>query len=86
LIAADRSRERLDEADLERLSQLAARDRSERFRRRPRWVAYSDRVICTALCQGAALHYLDGRTGIKDIDVWTFCQASATAQTRCLCF
>ena len=29
-------------------------------------------MICVALCQGAALHYLDGRNGIKDLDVWTF--------------
>ena len=72
MIGTDRSRERLDEPDLERLSQLAARDRAERFRRRPRWAFYSGRVICTALCQGAALHYLDGCTGIKDLDVWTF--------------
>jgi len=24
------------------------------------------------LCQGAACHYLDGRTGVKDFDVWLF--------------
>jgi len=24
------------------------------------------------LAQGAALHYLDGRSGVKDLDVWTF--------------
>ena len=25
-----------------------------------------------ALCQGAALHYLYGKAGVKDFDVWTF--------------
>ena len=25
-----------------------------------------------ALCQGGALHFIDGQTGVKDLDVWTF--------------
>ena len=29
-------------------------------------------VSCVALCQGAALHYVDGRNGVKDLDVYTF--------------
>lgn len=33
---------------------------------------YADRVVCVALCQGAALHFLDGKNGVKDFDVWTF--------------
>ena len=24
------------------------------------------------LCQGAALHYVNGRNGVKDFDVWSF--------------
>jgi len=28
-------------------------------------------LLLVALCQGAALHYLDGRTGVKDLDVYT---------------
>lgn len=42
------------------------------FRQNPRWQKYKDRVIGVALCQGAALHFLDRRTGVKDFDVWTF--------------
>jgi hypothetical protein len=30
-----------------------------------------------SLCQGAALHYVDGRNGVKDFDVWTFYAAHA---------
>lgn len=29
-------------------------------------------MLLVALCQGAALHYLDGLNGFKDLDVWTF--------------
>jgi hypothetical protein len=33
---------------------------------------YGTRILCIALCQGAALHYVDGRNGIKDFDVYVF--------------
>src|SRR5713101_8564592 len=33
---------------------------------------YAGRLLCRALCQGAALHYVDGMTGIKDFDIWSF--------------
>ncbi len=60
-------------AELNRLADLAAQDREHFFARHPRWARlYGDRVLCVALCQGAALHCLDGRNGIKDWDVWTF--------------
>jgi hypothetical protein len=60
---------------LDRLSEIAASDREDRFRRRPRWAPYRDRVLCVALCQGAAIHHLDGAYGVKDLDVWTFYSA-----------
>jgi hypothetical protein len=44
------------------LSVIAAEDRESRFARRPRWAVYRDRILCVALCQGAALHYVDGRS------------------------
>jgi hypothetical protein len=57
---------------LMRLAEIARKDREGRFARRPRWRVYRDRVLLVALCQGAALHYLDGLNGVKDLDVWTF--------------
>jgi len=67
-----RSAARITRGVLDRLSEIAAEDRDDRFRRVPRWAVYRDRVLCVALCQGAALHYIDGRNGVKDLDVWTF--------------
>lgn len=42
------------------------------FDTNPNWARYADRLLAVTLCQGAALHYLDGQTGVKDFDVWTF--------------
>jgi hypothetical protein len=63
-------------ADLAHLSQIAREDREEIFARNPRWALYRNRLICVALCQGAALHYVDGKNGVKDFDVWTFLAAT----------
>jgi hypothetical protein len=63
----------LTHADLRRLADIARDDRETFFARYPEWATlYADRVVCTALCQGAALHALDGTTGIQDFDVYTF--------------
>jgi hypothetical protein len=69
---SDRSRERMTKRDLAKLARIAVADRADRFARRPRWRVYENRVIAVALCQGAALHYVHGKNGVKDIDVWTF--------------
>jgi hypothetical protein len=59
--------------DLKRLSEIASQDRKGFFRADPQWAKlYERQVICVALCQGAALHYIDGTTGINDFDVYTF--------------
>lgn len=59
--------------DLKRLAEIASQDREEFFRTHPQWAKlYEHRVICVVLCQGAALHYIDGTTGINDFDVYTF--------------
>ncbi len=62
--------------DLQRLAAIARADREELYRRNPALGRlYADRLISVALCQGAALHYIDGQNGIKDFDVWTFFRA-----------
>ena len=69
----DRSLARIDVADLMRLAALAADAEAELFERNPRGSArYAGRLLGRALCQGAALHYVNGKNGVKDFDVWSF--------------
>lgn len=64
--------------DLERLAHIALEDQAAFFHRNPDIAAvYRDWLLCIALCQGAALHYIDGRNGVKDFDVWAFYRESA---------
>lgn len=71
--SASRSYERITRADLRRLLAVARADRREFFESPGRKCRpLRSRVLCTALCQGAALHFLDGVNGVKDFDVWTF--------------
>lgn len=68
-----RSLEPITDLDLARLCELALDDLADLFARRPDTARlYRDRLLAIALCQGAALHYLDGRNGVKDFDVWSF--------------
>lgn len=64
-----RSYRRITAEHLDRLSDLAAADRERFYVGQPR---YRGRHLATALAQGAALHWLDGTTGVKDLDVWSF--------------
>ncbi len=71
--SSGRSLARIDRNDLLHLAALAAEVEAGLFARHPRGAGrYAGRLICRALCQGAALHYLDGRNGVKDFDVWSF--------------
>jgi hypothetical protein len=68
-----RSLERIGRDDLIRLAELAADVEAALFARKPLGAGrYAGRLLCRALCQGAARHYLDGRNGVKDFDVWSF--------------
>jgi hypothetical protein len=63
----------IEHSDLLRLAEIARKDREQYFKEYPEWEeAYRDRVLCIALCQGAAKHFIDGKTGIHDFDVYTF--------------
>jgi len=74
-IVVERSLERITVRDLRRLGEIAREDRDEMFARSPHWARYRKRLLCVALCQGAAQHYTDKRNGVKDFDVWTFFSA-----------
>jgi hypothetical protein len=59
----------LTKRHLTRLSRLAEEDREQFYIAQPE---YRHRLIATVLAQGAALHYLDRKNGVKDLDVWSF--------------
>ena len=66
-----RSLARIDRNDLLRLAALAAEVEAGLFARDPQGPGrYAGRIVCRALCQGAALHYVDAANGVKDFDVW----------------
>jgi hypothetical protein len=69
----DRSLAPIDLADLLRLAALAADAEAGLVERTPRGSGrYAGRLLGRALCQGAALHYVNGQNGVKDFDVWSF--------------
>ncbi|MCP4649631.1 MAG: hypothetical protein GY853_06070 [PVC group bacterium] len=69
----ERSTKKITQQDLKRLARIAYEDRKDLFKRKTETgTLYKDKLLCVALCQGAALHYLDGKNEIKDFDVWSF--------------
>lgn len=72
-VVSERLFERITKADLRRLAMLAIDYFDDLFDRRPHASGlFRRRLIMLALCQGAALHYIDGSHGVKDFDVWGF--------------
>lgn len=69
---AGRSHARITTGDLERLAKIAEEDRKEYVDNHPKRAPLKRRILAVALCQGAALHFLNNANGIKDFDVWTF--------------
>lgn len=73
MVSKSRSLEKITITDLQRLAAIARADREDLFNRKPKLrKLYEGKVICVTLCQGAALHYIDSKNGVKDFDVWTF--------------
>jgi len=67
-----RSPELAEETFLRR-AELAADAEAELFARNPAGSGrYAGRLLARALCEGAALHYVDMHNGVKDFDVWSF--------------
>src|SRR6266403_4836639 len=71
-VAADRSFKSIDKTDFRRLRRIALQDLESLFAARPALRIYDGRLFAIALCQGAALHYIDKKNGVKDFDVWCF--------------
>ena len=70
---AERSFEPITRADLKRLARIAAEEREDFFSRHPEFaILYRKRLLCTALGGDAALHCLNGLTGVRHFSVWSF--------------
>jgi hypothetical protein len=66
---SDRSYEPITRKHLDKFADFAAEDRKKIYARHPQMESL---FLCSALCQGAALHFVDGRNGVKDFDVYSF--------------
>ena len=72
-MADERSYERITRVHLKRLARIARLEREEFFARHREYaILYRRRILCTALCEDAALHYINGQTGVLCFDVFTF--------------
>lgn len=72
-VVPDRSFAPITRVDLRKLARIAREERADLFARHPEWaLLYRTRVLCAALCGGAALHFINGTSGVKDFEVWTF--------------
>ena len=68
-----RSLEPITDADLVSLAKIANAVFDELFAKTyAKSQIYTDRLLLIALCQGGALHFLNGTNGVKDLDVWAF--------------
>ncbi|MEO8157597.1 MAG: hypothetical protein ABI648_07345 [Betaproteobacteria bacterium] len=76
----NRSFEPITRADLKRVARIARAEREEFFERHPEWaILYRKRLLCVALCKDAAMHFVNGSTGVDVFDVWTFYAEHAEA-------
>src|SRR5262249_6757058 len=67
---SERSLAVFDAEDLRRLSEIARKAMQSFIAGNPYALAeFPSKILCVALCQGAALHYVNKTNGVKDIDV-----------------
>ena len=67
--------------ELEDLAKHAVEEEEAFFKRNPHLVElYRQRLILVALCQGAALQFLDRGYGVKDFDIHFFVQRIRTSR------
>ena len=67
-----RTFEKITRRDLDEILAVGNNVMSDFFVNNPRYKPLRNKLVLVALCQGAADHYCDGTTGIKDYDVWFF--------------
>ena len=81
--SADRSpsREKLSDADLDRLLQLERADRERLYRESEIWRDHRNRLLCVCLGQGTALHAIH-LSGLNDFDMLTFFARSPSLEPR----
>ena len=72
-MAGNRSYARITRTDLKRLLAIARLEREDFFARHREYaILYRKRVLCTALCGSAALHFVNGQSGVDTFEVWSF--------------
>lgn len=76
-----RSYEKIEKSDLERLLKLSMDDFNDLKKRKPEY--RKSKIISVCLCQGGALHYVDGKNGIRDFDVYIFFDNSSPIKWQC---
>jgi hypothetical protein len=70
---AHRSYQNVTRSDLRRLARLADEQLTDYFARHPEFaLLYRRRLLCTGLAADAALHYLNGATGLEEFSCWWF--------------
>ena len=72
-IIMHRSFEPISKDDLNKLLNLAFEEHEAFFKRKPKYEPfYKNNLLAIILGQGAALHYLDNKYGVKDFDIYLF--------------
>ena len=72
IVESKRSVALITDSDLRRLHDIAWECLEYRLSRNKDLRGFREQLVCIALCQGAALHYIDGTTGVKDFDISAF--------------